>query len=524
MGGKNKKSKHAASPHKDHQREADDIEGASAYPTTTMECDICRVKYDTNSHKPRNLFCGHSFCSCCCKKMIQNMIIRCPNCRKTTSASDVEQLGVNFLVLHMIERSAINNAAASPTKHSSSKMSPHGGRCLEARAEIAMHCAHCDLWLCKDCSRIDHKHPECLLMPYQDTLREMKQAIGAKVKSTENSLEEFSCKAKLYDTKLKSCASLMEMTLDCLKKEQTHLAGLRDHSQKMEQDLRDLRSENPSSDLEEALDFLKGMETATSVMWKWTTDASAILKGDQVFSLSKILLQTAVQMHMHLGIQRNGGLVAVHNINGVSATFPVEKDGGRLLVHAGSTQNRPPQAGCRLVKLEHIKSCIDPSCALTFLDISLRGQLLGRVFIRLLGCTKQSRCFLMMCTGETGCNYLNTRFHRLWWSNQPGEHMWVGDYDHRDGSGGTLHPEILHEIKELPEKKTQVAITQGLVAGRYGKCNSSIFRVYTRSSDTVEEAAFGRVEYGLNILKDALQYKESITEIVISACGMVIES
>lgn len=532
MGGKGKKkgSKNnsgSAGLQEGHHADAGDVEGASApvaYPTTTMDCAICNVEYDTNSRKPRNLACGHSFCSTCCKELIASRAIRCPNCRQPTMTSDVESLPVNFPVLNIIA-TATNNVAASPTKYSSSKeTSPHGGRCLDARAEIAMHCAHCDLWLCKDCSRIDHRHPECLLMPYQDTLMEMKQASVAKVKSTENSLEAFSRESNLYDTKLKSCTALMEMTLDCIKKEQTHLAGLRDSSQKMEQNLCDLTQDNPPSDLEEALVFLQGMATATSVMQKWTADASTIMKGDQIFSLSKILLHTAVQMHTHPGIQRNEGLVAVHNIQGVNITLPMEKDGGRLLVHAGSSQNGPPQPGCRVVKLEHVMSCIDPSRALTFLDISLRGQLLGRVFIRLLGCTKQSRCFLMMCTGETGPSFLSTRFHRLWWSNQAGEHVWVGDYDHGDGSGGKLHPEILNEIKELPEKKTQVTITQGLVAGRYGKCNSSIFRVYTRSSDTLEEAAFGRVEYGLNFLKDALQNQKNITEIVISACGVVIES
>lgn len=119
---------------------------------------------------------------------------------------------------------------------------------------------------------------------------EMKQASVAKVKSTENSLEAFSRESNLYDTKLKSCAALMEMTLDCIKKEQTHLAGLRDSSQKMEQNLCDLTQDNPPSDLEEALVFLQGMDKATSVMQKWTADASTIMKGDQIFSLSKVCI------------------------------------------------------------------------------------------------------------------------------------------------------------------------------------------------------------------------------------------
>lgn len=178
-----------------------------------------------------------------------------------------------------------------------------------------------------------------------------------------------------------------------------------------------------------------------------------------------------------------------------------------------------------LFQLAQIKSCIDPTCALTFLDISLRGQELGRVFIRLLGKTKLSQCFLMMCTGEAGPSFRNTPFHRMCWSGQPGEHLWCGDYNFGDGSGGDLPRTVRDQTKELSNKKTRVPISAGLIAGRYGNHNSTIFRVYTRdSSDVVEEFAFGRVEYGLEVFKDALKkHSNNITHVTISDCGVVIE-
>lgn len=106
----------------------------------------------------------------------------------------------------------------------------------------------------------------------------------------------------------------------------------------------------------------------------------------------------------------------------------------------------------------------------------------------------------------------------------PGESLWAGDHDRGDGGGGTLPTELIHETKELLEKKTKMPVTAGLVAGRYGKSNSTIFRVYTKqSSDALEEAGFGRVEYGLHILKDALKNNKNITDLTISGCGMVME-
>ena len=102
--------------------------------------------------------------------------------------------------------------------------------------------------------------------------------------------------------------------------------------------------------------------------------------------------------------------------------------------------------------------------------------------------------------------------------------MWAGDHDTGDGSGGRIPEEILCETNKLPENKTKIAVTAGLVAGRYGKSNSTIFRMYTKGSDdAMEEAAFGRVEYGFHILKDVLEVNKNITDIMISGCGVVVE-
>lgn len=524
----------ARSPHHDQGDEGgmgaarNDAPAAAAARTAApvMECDICHESFDSGSRKPRNLICGHGFCTVCCKELIQQQAIICPKCRQTTKLwKSPEDLPVNYPVLNMVTNQDGDGAAATQNIGSLKKReetSPHGGKCLDADVEVSKHCAHCQMFLCQDCSRIDHSRPECLLTSARETLVEMNQGGMTKAMSTQNTLKEFSHEAMAYDGKLRSFATLLEIALDCVKREQGHLSGLLDHSQRMGQQLRDIGAQNLPANIEEALIFLDMMENATTAAQQWAANACAFLKGEQVFKLSKELMQTSVQMHNAAGTCSNGEVMGLHSIRGVNVTLPVEMDGSRLLVHATQPQAAP--AGSRVVKLQHIKACIDPSCALTFLDISLRGQELGRMFIRLLGCTKRSLSFLMMCTGEAGPSFLNTRFHRMWGASLSGGSVWAGDHDRGDGSGGTLPSEILHEMKELSDKKTKVPITAGLVAGRYGKTNSTIFRVYTNQrQETYEDVAIGRVEYGLNILQDALKNTKSITDLIISGCGMVIE-
>lgn len=170
-------------------------------------------------------------------------------------------------------------------------------------------------------------------------------------------------------------------------------------------------------------------------------------------------------------------------------------------------------------------SCIDNGSALTFLDLSWGGQFRGRVYIRMTGKTTRGLQFVMLCTGEKGPSFLNSHFHRIWWKGLPGEHIWGGDVDKGDGSGGMSLIGNVDGNAKLAESCWKMPITAGLVAGRYETKNaSSIFRIYTKDAkDAEEEAAFGRVEYGLQFIDAAVNWN-NIKDVVVSDCGVVIES
>ncbi|XP_044295689.1 RING finger protein 224 [Varanus komodoensis] len=67
-------------------------EGQSAAPATRgsprADCIICYCSYDLSAHLPRRLYCGHTFCQACLRRLnvvsSEQWWIPCPQCRQNT--------------------------------------------------------------------------------------------------------------------------------------------------------------------------------------------------------------------------------------------------------------------------------------------------------------------------------------------------------------------------------------------------------------------------------------------------------
>ena len=100
--------------------------------------------------------------------------------------------------------------------------------------------------------------------------------------------------ANAYGNKLSSCAAFMEIALDCIKKEQSHLPGVLNHCRKLEQDMSDIAVKHVPTNVEDALSYLKQLEKVAEGTQLWAVRASTtVLKTDQVFKLSKVSVTEA---------------------------------------------------------------------------------------------------------------------------------------------------------------------------------------------------------------------------------------
>ncbi|XP_069168023.1 uncharacterized protein [Procambarus clarkii] len=169
---------------------------------------------------------------------------------------------------------------------------------------------------------------------------------------------------------------------------------------------------------------------------------------------------------------------------------------------------QPTAAHAHTLQESEVVGVLDPSCTLAFLDLGWAGSTRGRVIIRLTPDTPLARQFVLLCTGQRGHTYRNTKLLVVRNMGRPGEHMAGGDYESNDGQGGaSLLPHLQGQYRESGRA--------GAVWPRLGPGGprSAQFAITTRDHrDGVQlRNVFGDVVSGLDVLRAAVNHSD-ITE------------
>ncbi|XP_068752799.1 E3 ubiquitin-protein ligase TRIM56-like [Montipora capricornis] len=112
----------------------------------SLECSICREKFDDQQHCPRLLpGCGHTFCTNCLQTLLKNNVIYCPTCRSTVSASaGLATLPKNFALLDIL--------LSLPQKGNDDlKLCQI---CDDEKHPATSCCLDCKEYMCKDVARL----------------------------------------------------------------------------------------------------------------------------------------------------------------------------------------------------------------------------------------------------------------------------------------------------------------------------------------------------------------------------------
>nr|XP_045586685.1 peptidyl-prolyl cis-trans isomerase-like [Procambarus clarkii] len=161
---------------------------------------------------------------------------------------------------------------------------------------------------------------------------------------------------------------------------------------------------------------------------------------------------------------------------------------------------------------------LEPSCTLAFLDLGWVGSTRGRVTIRLTPDTPLARQFVLLCTGQRGHTYRNTKLFQVGYKGQPGEHVMGGDYESNDGEGGaSLLPDLQGQYRWSGRA--------GAVWSWYrpGGPKSAQFTIATRDRQDGGQWSyvFGDVVSGLDVVRAAVNHSD-ITEVTVVDCGVVL--
>ncbi|XP_069181287.1 peptidyl-prolyl cis-trans isomerase-like [Procambarus clarkii] len=161
---------------------------------------------------------------------------------------------------------------------------------------------------------------------------------------------------------------------------------------------------------------------------------------------------------------------------------------------------------------------LDPSCTLAFLDLRWAGLTRGRVTIRLTPDTPLARQFVLLCTGQRGHTYRNTKLLQVWRKGQPWECVMGGDYESNDGKGGaSLLPDLQGQYRRSGQAGAVLCFDEP------GGPTSAQFTITTRDRQGSDQwfYVFGDVVSGLDVVRAAVNHSD-ITEVTVVDCGVVL--
>ncbi|XP_069158971.1 peptidyl-prolyl cis-trans isomerase-like [Procambarus clarkii] len=189
---------------------------------------------------------------------------------------------------------------------------------------------------------------------------------------------------------------------------------------------------------------------------------------------------------------------------------------GQLYLHPLLRQPTPAHA--HTLQKSEVVGVLEPSCTLAFLDLGWAGSTRGRVTIRLTPDTPLARQFVLLCTGQRGHTYRNTKLLEVWHKGKPGEWVRGGDYERNDGEGGApLLPHLQGQYRESGRA--------GAVFSLYRPWGprSAQFVIITRDCQDGGQFTdvFGDVVSGLDVVRAAVNHSD-ITEVTVVDCGVVL--
>ena len=176
------------------------------------------------------------------------------------------------------------------------------------------------------------------------------------------------------------------------------------------------------------------------------------------------------------------------------------------------------------VSFQHsdVISCIENrEDTVAFLDLAWDGSFKGRIHIRLSPDTPLAKQFRILCTGQLGPTYAHTKFIAYGNFEKINEFIRGGDYEYNDGKGGKSVVQGIDLDEPVYSRKSRaggVWANKNVVRDRGAQFNITTGLAFNWDCLRV----FGQVEDGMDVLEDAIIRMQSVKDIEIMDCGVVL--
>lgn len=493
----------------------------------SLDCDICFQGFDESDRLPRTLPCGHSFCHTCIIKSLKEGPLLCPSCRKTHAIDNAGEVSVNYTLLKVagsLRASRETLPTTSRWKPSLTKAKPlsqepklHAGICGEHGSFRLFWCGKCEVWICRDCTVVDHPPPSCPALSARDALERMKEGekeqmkVSAKLRNDYiTHLQDYQDKLSSYDAKVDKQLEAFQEILQgqtvlktMIKKEQDVIKSFLSEGSQSERKMSDFHTVLKKSEtIEDTEGACHAGQRCRKEIENWiqstrekTNDFTALQQCDEQYSRHGQILQMTKYWHNKLfsptvsallsymkskdsedHLTKNDlkiltSLAPVWAVQSKSKSAPVTQSGESLLLHALKLQSPPEDAV--ILPYDEIVA-LGKQCPQVFLDLSWGGGKKETTYIQMeaLSPAREAsgkKAFFQLCTGEGDKSFLGSNMKEAPEKDCPrgrGRLCWEGD-----GRGVNINGTSL----------TETNITPGLVTCSLSG-NSLRFSVWYKSS------------------------------------------
>ncbi|XP_063854473.1 uncharacterized protein LOC135096690 isoform X3 [Scylla paramamosain] len=542
------------------------------------ECPVCLTTFDDTLRRPHNLPCGHTVCSPCIDGLKQQGAVTCPTCRASHAVPEAGQFPIAYAVEGLVRRlrgAGLASLPAEPGKQTAppvTRPAPKATTGLSKRAQSLLQEQEANvLAAIRSCQEEQSQLAEYLttlggwssrqqrlqdeLQTLVDQSKSAREAVHREESRVEGRQEEVRQKEQQLHAALQSLRTaatrqeayeVIEDT-DLLVEEDSQRTGeclgvfpdvhavtfvtrvgVASHLLCLQVTLLATVAEASRAALQAATAAaaatqaaLEAAGTATAASGDSSLPAAWPEASSIADRLQALLAPPLTAKDLHSLTQRVRGLVeaglvfAVHDVEGQTRQARISLEDGSLYLHSLQAQALP-NFTATLQMGEVVPAA--PPCEV-FLDLVWSGSAARRVVVSLPQDTPLGRQFMLLCSGQRGACYANTRLFKVIYEGQPGESVVGGDYQTGDGRGGAAL------LPHLDQGEYWQSGKAGTVLWRWrgDPARGAQFIIITRDiqRDRVWPGVFGQVVRGLEVVQEAARHRP-ITEVIVVQCGVVL--
>ncbi|CAL4097081.1 unnamed protein product, partial [Meganyctiphanes norvegica] len=467
-----------------------------------LECSICSLNFNNSSRRPRNLPCGHCFCSPCLDRIISKGSKTCPTCRQNHNAKDAASLGINFILEDLAQKLILSSCAPVVTTEVDDATA---GVCPKhIHNQLYFTCTTHNVKICHSCAVLDHPSTSCKLISFPEEIKLYKentlQELKTKIKRVEDSLNSLTVYKKLSENEIQRCKDRIKKLLsDISKKEEknketsgaivalierrTSLQSVTDELnstscvqdiKRVSQSAREIMSKEDSQIENVEATFGKDMKTPMETMF------NILYKGDIINVVSSIKGETrASQLYMDEEYRVHmGSLEKMKFMNPNAAKLSIDEVRPLIFTHN-----------------------------LAYITLSVHEEVLGTVYFKIRHEVPHGRQFMTLVLGSQGSSFKGAKFSG------------------RNSNSITL------------TTSSKEAVTDGLGIGWGEKLeiivsgmlipmndNDASFSIVTKPLLTTKyHTCFGEVESGMDVILEASSQQYNINDVMICKSGVILE-